>query len=104
MVVAAASGSSGSSNNTDTNKPADDDNATVAPAAHQHWTLAQGATLISQLLPTCTEAGYQELRCNAPVMENVYVDGKWVGTQQKVVNGVPVTCDSVYKVSLITCI
>ncbi len=87
-------------NNTNINKPADEDDATVVPATHQHWTLAQGATLISQLLPTCTEAGYQELRCNAPVMENVYVDGKWVGTQQKVVNGVPVTCDSVYKVTL----
>lgn len=100
-VVVVASGNSGSSNNNNTNTEKPTEGETVAPATHQHWTLAQGATLISQLLPTCTEAGYQELRCNAPVMENVYdANGNWTGTRQKVVNGVPVTCDSVYKVTL----
>lgn len=94
------SGDNGNSNNT---TPAPADPTPVPPTteevvdSHEHTK----GTELSRLDATCTEEGYVEWRCDKPVMVNVYdANGNWVGTAQKEVNGVLLTCDHVWREKL----
>lgn len=97
------SNNSGDNGNTNNTTPAPADPTPVPPTteevvdSHEHTK----GTLLSTLHATCTEEGYVEWKCDKPVMVNKYdANGNWIGTEQKVVNGVKLTCDHVWREKL----
>ncbi len=81
-------GSTGNTDNSGSNGATTEKPGTVTPAAHVHWTAAEGAVIIDAVAHTCTKDGYTKLQCKAPVMENVYdpETGNWLRTRQKYVD------------------
>lgn len=103
VAAPAVGGSSNSgSSNSGTSTPGGNQDTTVVPSTHQHRTPEQGAIAWGAgKAATCTEPGYQDYKCGAPILENVYDEnGKWIGTRQKVLNGVPLTCDVIYRITI----